>query len=182
MQLFCDQQRFFILLYFRFFFRHKFDNILLVSNNNFNLRCFSRSYKNLCNAVDLLNSTFTFHLVPIVINTSIIETFAAYSILVEMRSPFKASGSIILLNVTWFIIPIVLQVVIAFFGTSLTKEAQATAVIVSDILNELELKEDVVIKLQNFLVRSQCRNLRVQNEFFVADWKLLVAVSFSEKR
>lgn len=163
-------------MFHRFSFSHEVDNIKTVSQNRINIKSFSKVHKDLCEAFDLLNSLFTFHLIPIVIITLVIEIFAAYGALNEFMTPSLHTRFILLSNLSWLMIPLIMQITIAVFGSLLSKKAKTTSIIISDILQELDLEIDVAMKLQNFLVRNQCRNFDVHNDFFNADWKLLIGV------
>lgn len=136
----------------------------------------------MCNGIDLLNRTFTFQLVPIVINTMIIEVLSAYRVLWEIMTTSKVTEDIkiyvLLQESVWLMMAYSLQVTMASVGSSLSESTGETLVIVAKTLNDLEVSNDLSTKLHNFISRSQCRNLKVHNNsLFSIEWKLLVAVS-----
>lgn len=61
--------------------------------------------------------------------------------------------------------------------SSLTKEAEGTALIISKIMNESVLNEYQKIDFMFFITQVRARNLNVQNMFFKINWNVLLTVS-----
>lgn len=66
---------------------------------------------------------------------------------------------------------------IAYAGSSTTQQAEEIAVIVSKIVNSSTCTGNDRKVFKNFLLQNQYRNLKFKNEFFVANWKLLLVVA-----
>lgn len=173
----------FIYFYFlRNSFNHRIGGVTIVSSNKIHLKCFANLYQDLCDCIELINSTFTFHLIPIIVNSLLIKLFAAYGMLWEFKVKSPLMLFVFLQNSAWLSMQYFLQVLSAHAGSSLTKNAKETSSIVTRILNDFELSEELSIPLQSFIARSTCRNMSVENIFFVIDWKLLVQVISSYYR
>lgn len=131
----------------------------------------------LCDGIELLNSTFALNLTAVVINILIIKTFHAYEIIWELLSGSEIVTFILLQNGAWLLMQFIFEILISHVGSSVRENASETIVIISKVLNEYELSDDVAFKLQNLASMLNYRNFSVQNVFFIIDWKLLVAVS-----
>jgi hypothetical protein len=142
----------------------------------YNLQSVFNLYQDLINAIALINSTFSFHLILIVMNSLMLTIFCSYALLREILSPSELIIYTFLLNGNWLIIQFLFQVIIAFAGSSVTVQAHETLSIVSEVLNSHELSADMNDKLQNFVTRINRESLQIQNVFFVIDWKFLITV------
>lgn len=165
------------IFFLRLSFSYKIDNISIAGLRNVNFKAFTRIFQNLHDGIELLNSTFTFQMIAIIINTLIIKTFAAYGIVYEILSNSKRLKFVLLQDAAWLIMQYLLQMLVCYVGSSVTMNVNATEVIISKLLNDLELNDELVNKLQNFLTRINHRTLDVGNDLFTINWKLLVAVS-----
>lgn len=141
-----------------------------------NLNMFGKAYQDLCDGIELINNTFTFHLIPVMINAIIIKTVTSYGILWEYVTHSEALLFIVLQNGAWLTMQFGFQILIAYVGSSVTKNAKLTLVTIARVLNDYELSEKTATQLQNLIARINVRNLNLQNEFFIINWKLLVYV------
>lgn len=155
----------------------KYNIITVIDFKTLNFKAYTQLFQILCNGIDVLNSSFTFHLAPIIVSMLVFNVFSVYGVLWEFLNDSKIKLFTLLLNGTWLTMQYTLQAMLAYAGSSVTKKGRETAAIVSKVLNDFELSNELASKLQNFLTRSQCRNMKVQNCFFVIDWKILVSVS-----
>lgn len=94
-----------------------------------------KAYQDLCDEIDLLNSIFTFQLVPVLINAIASKTFTACGLLVEATNPSPFLLMIFLQNGFWMGTMYLLEFIMAFAGSSVTKAAQETLVVMTKILN-----------------------------------------------
>lgn len=133
-------------------------------------------YQELCDGIDLLNSTFTFHLIPIVMNSLLLQVFSAYGILWAVLSRSKIVLFITLQNGSWFITQYMLQALMAFAGSSVTRSAKKSSLIIIRELNNDEVNEGLVNALQNLVSRMNSRSLKVENVLFQIDWRLFARV------
>lgn len=154
----------------------------MVSDIKFGFEKFVKAYQDLCDGIDLLNATFTFQLAPVLVTVLITKTFTAYGVLWAMISPPERQGLTYLQNGSWLAVMYLLEIIIAFVGSAVTKNAQETLVIMTKILNNSKVDEDFVLSMQYFVSRVNCRNLNVQNCFFKIDWMILLHVKFLLKK
>lgn len=166
-------------MFLRDSFIHKVDKVIIVSVNQINVKCLSSLYQNLCDSIELINSTFTFHLIIIIVNALIIELFASYGIFWEFKVQSKLMLFVLLQNTAWLSMQYVLQILSAHAGSSLTTNGKETLSIINRILNDYDRSDDLTTSLQNFISRTGSRNMLIENIFFVIDWKLLVQVTLT---
>lgn len=153
------------------------DKRIVISQNVFNLKRFEKLYQELCDGIDLINTTFTFHLIPVMINSLLLQVFTAYGILWVFLSQSRMSWSIFLQNLAWLAAAYMMQNLIAYAGNSVTSNAKEVSLTITRILNNFELNSELEVALQKFVVRMNCRSLKVQNALFTVNWKLLARVS-----
>lgn len=139
------------------------------------MKYFSQLYQILCDGIDLVNSTFAFHVIIIFINAMYINIFMMFSLLKRI---FQMNDPVIvhMYNISWILMQYFLQILIVSSGSSVTENARNTSRLITKILNELELKEETSNSLQNFVSRVNSKNLEIRNACFTIDWKLLVTV------
>lgn len=137
-----------------------------------------KNLHNLFDAIELINSTFTFQLIPVMINIIIFQTFICYGILWELLLRSEIFMFVLMQYGAWLATHLILEVMIANFGSLLSKNAKRPAIIINKALTNHDLSDDLSIKLQNIVVRLNSRNTIVQNDFFKINWQLLVYVSY----
>lgn len=71
----------------------------------------------------------------------------------------------------------ILEVLVAYVGSSVERNIKQISVILSQILTDFELHKDLETAMQNFIMRCNHRDNQIKNEFFVINWKLLANVS-----
>lgn len=143
------------------------------------MKCFANIYEDLCDGISMLNSSFTPHLIAVMMNTLIIEIFTAYGVLHEFILPSKNSGAIVFQDSAWLVFQYSLQIMIAQIGSCLTSNAKETLIVIAKKLNKFDLSHAMSSKLQAFISQIQFRDLHVQNELFIIDWRLLVTVTIT---
>lgn len=136
-------------------------------------------YSILCDAIDLVNDSFTFQLIPFMVYYLTANLFAIYSLVREayFKTPlmYIAIGT----NIWWIILHTAIISIALYSSYTTTKCAIKTPVIVSSIIKSLNWKQspDIVETFKTFLLEVQYRNMFLENEFFRVDWKLLFSVS-----
>lgn len=136
-----------------------------------------RNLHSLYDAVELINSTFTFHLIFIMINIIIFQTFICYGILWELLLHSEILIFVLMQHGAWLATHFLLEIMIAYFGSILTRNAREPAIIITKIITNVDLSVNMSTALQNVIVRLNSRETIIQNEFFKIDWQLLVYVS-----
>lgn len=104
--------------------------------------------------------------------------FGAYGIIDEILRPSLNSMLPLQGNVIGLFHHLIFMLLTAHFGSSLTKTASGTIVVISKVVNSPVLKEAQKIDLILFMAQIRSRNLDIQNIFFKINWSLFVAVSF----
>jgi 7tm Chemosensory receptor len=129
----------------------------------------------LCDCIDIINRTCTFHFILMVANILAICVFASYGLIIEIMRSQSFSVITAILNVNTIAFHLMFLGLIIRAGSKLTKEAEKTIVIISKISNEASLQTDFMCLLASI----KCRDLRIQNDVFVINWKVLLVVSGS---
>lgn len=136
----------------------------------------------LCESIEIVNSTFTFPLVFVFFYLFIFNLFSTYNHVFIIFHALKHLDLLIATGGCTLVINYFLQSLLIHSSTSATKEAEETAVIVSQIINNETCTKAQLKIFKNFLVQIQYRNLKLQTLFFNIDWRLMMAVSSSNWR
>lgn len=130
----------------------------------------------LCDGILLINSTFTFQMIPVLALILSNGVFALHSTIKEFVSMGKIFWVVSMNNTLWIIYYILALAFMANTGSKTSDEANRTSVIVLKIINNLEGNE----LLKNFEIFSQQITKRekvIRNVFFVIDWTVLFTMS-----
>lgn len=144
-------------------------------------RSISQLHNKLCDLIEIVNSTFTLQLVFVMISIMIVDIFAAYGIICEFLA-FQSLGLkyLIVGNSIWLLVQCAIKFFMAHCGSSTTKEAERSLVIVSklaDRIDELDFK--AIVDLNLLINQMRARNKNLENIFFAINYKLVLAVSGS---
>lgn len=142
-------------------------------------KMFSDTFNDLCDALDLNNSIFTFHIVFVVTSFLLTNIFAAYLILRELLSKNSFLGHLVPAACIFIALQYLIKNFIAYVGNSTTVEAEKSLKIITKALGSMEFESKLKMDLNFFLIQFQCRNKNVQNIFFVINWKFILAVSIN---
>jgi hypothetical protein len=159
---------------------------------NFDLKTFIEIFHILCDGVDMINSIFTPHLLSCFGLIIALEIFGCHAlfrnaILIQefslnmshaVRSEkFKRSIMTITINVIYLILFSLMRASAAHIGHTTAKAGSNTKILMARITNSLS--QNTLIKIDAFhgLIQLQSRDVRIQNSFFVIDWKLMLNVS-----
>lgn len=159
---------------------------------------FMRSFLGLCDAIDIINETFTFQITllfmsllvrKIIFSINLIESFefgfefssifASFGIVNELLQRTDHTSASLLLNGLSLIGYGILIMITLNSGSSLTKEARATITVISkhEASGIKSAKESHKIDFIFFVTQMRSRNLQIQNDFFKINWNVLLAVS-----
>lgn len=127
-----------------------------------------------------MNSCTTFPLLLVVFNLFVSNLTAIFTMVWTLFN-VKLLLLVLTTDCLFVILNCVVQGMMAHAGSSTTQEAEEIAVIVSKIVNNPSCKESNRKVFKNFLVQNQYRKLEFQNEFFVINWKLLLAVTWPKE-
>lgn len=108
--------------------------------------------------------------------------FVSFSLVTETLRSNSLSFLTITVNFSCFVHFLTYVACIAHFGSSLTKEARKAFTTFSRMINvTAEAYTDTrKIDLIFALAQLKARNLSIQNEMFVIDWRVFVSVSSEE--
>lgn len=169
--------------------RFTFQNTSIKCNSSINIQAIgyteylpnqiTKLYSNLCDAIDLVNSSFTLQLIPFMVYYLMADLFSVFSIVHEIFYPTQLTLFLLTINVWWVILHTGLLSITLYAGYTTTRCAASAPTIISSIVRNYHWsKEKCVQKVfKTFLLELQYRNLVLENEFFAIDWKLLLSVS-----
>jgi 7tm Chemosensory receptor len=144
----------------------------------FKLKLFADLFNDLCDSIEVINSTFTFQLVIVITSFLLIDIFTAYGILRELMKHQNGIKLALLSNFIWIFIQYLIKIFIAHAGSSTTSEAEKAVVIVTKALGSMEFDQELKVDLNFHLIQMRCRNKNLQNVFFVINWQFILTVSF----
>lgn len=105
-----------------------------------------------------------------------IDIFAFYGVARYMF--FDGSSGIMILKNSFYLIDhMVMKAFVAHIGCTTTQTAERIKVTIVKMINELSYFETSRFTLRQMLLEFQMRNLKLQNNFFVVDWTVFIAVS-----
>lgn len=141
-----------------------------------NANLFVNLYHELCDVIEIVNSTFTFQLIFVFFYFFILNLLTVFTHIWMFTHYVKyiygllsTDGVILLLNY-------ILKSVMIHSSSSTTREAEETAVIVSRIINSGGCNKVQQTTFKKFLSQNQYRNLKLRTALFTINWKLLLTV------
>lgn len=134
-------------------------------------------YHDLCDLIQLTNSTFTFPLIFVILNYFIMNLFATFGFVWMFMRDFQYFFFSLSSDGPWIAYNLMLQGILIHSSCKTTEEAEKVSVIVSKVINSTDCSKAQRKVFKNFLIQNQCRDLKLQTAFFVINWKLLLAVS-----
>lgn len=135
-------------------------------------------YHDLCNVVDMINSTLTFPLVFVIFYFFIMNLFATYNNVYTFFNDPEKLFFVCINDGTWVLVNYVLQSVLIHSSYSTTREAEQSAIIIAKLISSNKCSKIHHDVFSSFLVQNQYRSLKFQTPFFTINWKLLLAVSY----
>lgn len=126
----------------------------------------------------MINSTFTAHLIVVLVTIMVIEILGGYAFLREgiskVNHPIAMTAGLL-----WIAFNNVIKLTMVYAGSSTTDEAEKSLVLIS----KLAMKGDERCRNDLKFVSSQLqiRNKKFRNIFFAIDYTAIVVVSFYSK-
>lgn len=133
-------------------------------------------FHGLCDSIGVINETFTFHFIILLGNILVACVFASYGFINEISKHNPISYPDISLNVIALLCQFMFIILIVASGSSLTKEAEKTVVVVSIVASDAH--GDQKGELIGLLTHMRCRDFNVKNDMFNINWSVMIAVSF----
>lgn len=138
-------------------------------------------FHDLADLIQKMNSCTTFPIF-LVVSYLFMSNLIAFFSLAWAFLNFELIFAVLTTDGSFIILNSAIQGIMAHAGSSTTREAEEIAVIVSKIINNPSCPQNDRKVFKNFLLQNQYRNLKFQNDFFVINWKLLLAVIIHEKK
>lgn len=137
-------------------------------------RNFWELYDNLCDVIEMINSTFTAHLISVMTMIMTIEIFGGYGFLREViwntGNPLTMFGSLL-----WILFHNALKFTMAYSGSSTTEEAEKSLVLISKLT--MTANDHQKHELNFVLGQLMLRNKKFSNIFFTINYKVVLVVS-----
>lgn len=165
-------------------------------SRNFKASNYLKLYHNLCDVIEIINNSLTFPLVLIFValmvrfvfflqvhaknwrSRQILNIFASYDIVKELLKPTESRSAILTMNIFGFMSHFLIKVVVIHVSSLMTEEAEHFTILVCKAVNEEKLESGAgKIDFIFFFTQAKSRNLKLQNDFFVVGWKVLLTVS-----
>lgn len=150
--------------------------MVLVRRQSFNLKVFSELYSELCDSIELINSTFTLHLVFVMTSLLSTDVLAVYGAVREFQSSISRFGFLIIANTTWMCIQYLIKAFMAHAGSSTTNEAERSLVLVTKLIITFQFDLEIKTDLNCLLTQIQVRKKNLENNFFAINWNLILSV------
>lgn len=100
------------------------------------------------------------------------SVFSAYGIVVELLQPTENTMTFLLLNSIALLFCGLLIITASSAGSSLTRKADDTKIVVATMINEEEIDDSKKIDFIFFNTQVQSRNMSVQNDLFKINWNI----------
>lgn len=140
-----------------------------------NFKKFTELFHDHADALDMINSLFTFHLIPTLLGLLLIDTFGIYGI-AHISLTMNAYSQLILASF-YMLIHLLLKTVISLTGHSTTQEAEHIRVCIGKVISSLYEFTTEKNELFDILKHVKTRNLKLQTVFFTINWKIVFGVS-----
>lgn len=182
---------FFIIFHYVEFFdtiRYGTGNIVIVRAEVIKIKHLTRIFHKLLDAIENVNSTYTFHLISTIFMMSIVDIFISFSFLSDflpwLLKKSKYSNYVnIIYNFGYCLIQFILKTLVAHIGHKTTQSSEDTKALMSRHLNILDDMNHVDKSLLfNALIQYQTRKIQFSNIFFNIDWVILVKVGNIEEK
>ncbi|KAG5684163.1 hypothetical protein PVAND_013404 [Polypedilum vanderplanki] len=142
----------------------------------FNINKFDEVFHDLCDAIKMINSLFTFHLIPVIFEMMIVNIFGLYADFYLAR--IKGNWQQILMTSLYIIAHFILKCLVAHIGNSTTNAVEEIIASIAKLISKLPSNDVSRFTFYNLLRQFQTRNFKFQSFFLTVNWNFLLAVSF----
>lgn len=140
------------------------------------MKLFSELYYDLCDAINIVNATFTIHIVFVMINLLLTDVFVAFGTIREFLMQARKSRFLVLANSAWIALHYGIKTLVAYAGSSTTKEAEKTLILVTKLIGMTNSDKELKTDLNFLLIQMRSRNKNIRNNFFIINYKLILTV------
>lgn len=139
-------------------------------------------YHELCDAIELINESFTFPLNFTLFQYFIMNLFATFNVVWTALRQFNDLVFVLATDGTWILSHFIFQSFMVHLSSKTTREAERTAGIVGKIINTSECCKAHQNVFKKYLLQNQYRNFKLQTSFFTINWKLMLTVSCMKQK
>lgn len=142
------------------------------------MKLFSELYNELCDAIEVVNATFTNQLVLVLVYMLTIEIFAAYGFIREFLLESNDRQNEMILGCSFFILlQYAIKISLVYSGSTTTKEAEMSTDYLTKLISSYEGAREVKNDLNFLLIQMKFRKKNLQSIFFTINYHLILAVS-----
>jgi len=146
------------------------------AKENINVKCSNEIYIDLCDAIKLINSTFTIHIVIVMASFLLTDVFPFHGIIKDYLTNTNGLTFSFVGNIIWIVFQFAFKLMMAHAGSSTTEEAEETLVIVSKLICYTEPTNPLKPELLSLLIQMRTFNKKLSSMFFNIDWVLIFSV------
>jgi hypothetical protein len=128
----------------------------------------------LFDAIEIINSSVTIPLAFVMINVLSLDVFGIYTIWREFLSNTNLFWHQMINTSFWILAQYWMKSLMAFMGSSTTKEAEKGSLVILKAMTSLESDHHLQKDLKLFYRQLKGRNKTIENEFFAINWKTLI--------
>lgn len=137
-------------------------------------------YHELCDVIDMINSSLASPIVFVVLYLFILNLFSCYTLVWTLFKEPEYLFMVLTTDGSYVMFNNILQAIFIYASTSTTKQAEQTVLIIIKIIYNNECNKDQLKTFKFFLSQTHHRKLKFETSFFTIDWKLLLVVRSTE--
>lgn len=145
------------------------------------LKKFLKLINELCDLIDLVNSTFSLNMIFALANILVLVTFGFYSLLQALQLHGDAEIIVMVMNtISWILVQFSMTCIIVNAGSRVQANLLKMSSIAIRRLNS-SLNEGINNELRDLILQLKCRNSKIECIFFTIDWSVIFGVSFDHQ-
>lgn len=133
-------------------------------------------HHDLCDAIEMVNTTYTFPLNFAFFHFFLLNLFAIYNHVRVASGKKKNLGFVLCTDGPWIVFNFIFQSFMIHLSSETTRQVNETAVIASKIAGNPAFSKNDQELFRSFLLQNQYRNFKLKTSFFTINWKLLLTV------
>lgn len=141
------------------------------------MKIFSDLFNDLCDLIELVNSTFTNQLIIVVMSLLLTDVFAVYGVMREFQAKNDRFFFFLISNTAWAIIQYSIKAFMAHCGQTATSEAEKSVVLVTKAIAAVDRDSNLQNDLNSLLIRMKFREKIFRNVFFTINFQLILTVN-----
>lgn len=138
-------------------------------------------HQDLCDIIDLVNSTFTFPLMFMFVHTTFSFMITLFNYVKNLMTNPENFYFYSVFDGLWMLLDIFYDFVIIYSSVTAVEEVKKTAVITSRIVSTSCCSHEDKKVFKTFLLQNHYRNVNFETPFFIIHWNLLLTVNDIQK-